>query len=184
MDESTFDASDGELLIHTDVGGPAARMGHRLTIAMTSWRAKVQWTGEHPTAVKLAVGVDSLKVLRGQGGVKALSAPEKALASANALKSLDAQRFPEIQFDAHEIDPIDGGYRLTGALQIHGRSRDHVVDLQVEDMGETWRISCQTEVRQTDFGINPYSMLMGSMKVADAVTVSFTAPRVSTSRRS
>jgi polyisoprenoid-binding protein YceI len=36
-------------------------------------------------------------------------------------------------------------------------------------------ILCEAAVRQSDFGIKPYSMLMGSMKVVDTVTVSFSA---------
>ena len=170
-----LDASDGELLIRTGVGGRAARMGHRLTIAMNRWQATVNWTGAEPVAAELTVEIDSFEVLRGEGGVKALSGPEKVLVKSNALKSLDAGRYPEIRFTADVIDRIDDGYRLTGTLQIRGKSRKHVIDLRTEDLGEAWRMSAESAVRQTDYGVKPYSMLMGSMQVADEVTVSFTA---------
>jgi hypothetical protein len=39
----------------------------------------------------------------------------------------------------------------------------------------SWQLSCEADVRQTDFGVKPYSMLMGAMKVVDTVTVDFTA---------
>ena len=171
----TIDASDGELLIRTGVAGRAARMGHRLTIAMNRWQATVNWTGAEPVAAELTVEIDSFEVLRGEGGVKALSGPEKVLVKSNALKSLDAGRYPEIRFTADVIDRIDDGYRLTGTLQIRGKSRKHVIDLRTEDLGEAWRMSAESAVRQTDYGVKPYSMLMGSMQVADEVTVSFTA---------
>ncbi len=106
-----------------------------------------------------------------------LSAPEKALAHSNALKSLEAQRFPEIRFEADDIAKTGDGYRLTGTLAIHGQRRERVIDLHVDDLGDCWRMSCEAEVRQTDFGVKPYSMFMGAMKVADSVTVSFTARR-------
>ena len=171
----TIDASDGELLIRTGVAGRAARMGHRLTIAMNRWQATVNWTGAEPVAAELTVEIDSFEVLRGEGGVKALSGPEKVLVKSNALKSLDAGRYPEIRFTADVIDRIDDGYRLTGTLQIRGKSRKHVIDLRTEDLGEAWRMSAESAVRQTDYGVKPYSMLMGSMQVADEVTVSFTS---------
>lgn len=38
-------------------------------------------------------------------------------------------------------------------------------------------MSCATRVRQSEFGIKPYSMFLGSMKVADDVTVSCTVSR-------
>jgi polyisoprenoid-binding protein YceI len=85
-----MDASDGQLLVHTGVTGRAARMGHRLTIAMNSWRATVRWSSGEPAEAELTVEVDSLRVLDGEGGLKALSGPEKVLSRSNALRVLDA----------------------------------------------------------------------------------------------
>lgn len=177
LDTWTLDASDGDLLVHTGVTGPAAKMGHRLTIKMDSWHATVRYAGNEPAAVELTVDVNSLQVLRGEGGVTPLSGPEKALVRSNALKTLVAERFPQILFAADNIEQTNGGYRLDGMLEIHGQSRRHVIDLGVEDLGDTWRLSGDADVRQSEFGVKPYSMLMGAMKVADSVTVSFTAER-------
>ena len=173
----TLDESDGQLSIKTAVTGRASRMGHRLTIAVNSWRATVSWTGHQPSAVALTVEVKSLEVLRGEGGLAALTAPEKALARSNALKSLGASRFRTIGFAADEISKTAEGYRLTGTLQIHGTSRPQTIDLTVEDLDDGWRMSCDAVVRQSEFGVKPFSMFMGSMAVADDVTVSFTGTR-------
>ncbi len=173
----TLDASDGELIIGTGVAGRATRMGHRLTIAMTRWQATVSWVGGEPTTAELAVEVDSFEVLRGEGGIKGLSGPEKALVRSNALKALDAGRFPGIRFTADAIEKTGDGYRLTGTLHIRGKSHQHVIDLCTEDLGDSWRMSAESKVRQSDYGVKPYSMLMGSLRVADEVTVSFTAVR-------
>jgi polyisoprenoid-binding protein YceI len=178
----TLDASDGKLLVHTGVAGRAAKIGHRLTIAMNTWLAAVRWSAGEPAQVELMVEADSLQVLRGEGGVKALSGPEKTLARSNALKVLDAGRFPQIRFQAGDIDKTDDGYRLTGTLEIRGVTGECGIDLRVEDLGDEWRLSCQADVRQTEFGIKPYSMLMGSVKVVDTVTVSFTAQRTKDDR--
>ncbi len=168
-------AADGELMLRTGVAGRAARMGHRLTVAMTRWQATVDWAGTDPVGVRLVVEVESLDVLRGDGGVKGLSGAEKVLVRSNALKSLNANRFPEIGFAAGVIEKTHDGYRLTGALEIRGVSRDHVIDVRTEDLGDSWRISGESTVRQSEYGIKPYSTLMGSVQVADEVTVSFTA---------
>lgn len=174
-DKWAFDASDGELVVHTGVTGRAARMGHRLTIAVTRWRATVNWAGTEPVGVELVAETESFEVLRGEGGVKGLSGPEKVMAKSNAMKSLDAGRYPEIRFAATDIAKNDGGYRLTGVLQIHGKSRDHFIDVSTEDLGDSWRMSAESLVRQSDYGVKPYSLLMGSVRVADEVAVSFTA---------
>lgn len=170
-----LDQSDGELLVRTGVAGPAAKMGHRLTIAMQTWHAQVRWDGDTPAEVDLTVEVDSLQVQSGEGGVTPLTPPERVVARANALKALEQRRYPQIRFHAEDITATGGGYRLSGSLQIHGQTRDCVVELAVEDQGDEWSMSCEQQVRQTDFGVKPYSLAMGTLKVADVVTVSCTA---------
>src|ERR1700733_207784 len=150
-------------------------MGHPLTIAMTRWQAMVRWAGADPVAAELAVEADSFQVVGSQGGVKGLSGPEKALVRSNALSSLDAGRSPEIRFTADVIEQTEKGYRLTGTLQIRGKQKQHVIDLHTEDLGDSWRMSAESTIRQSDYGIKPYSLLMGSVQVADDVTLSFTA---------
>ncbi|MGH3969667.1 MAG: YceI family protein [Mycobacterium sp.] len=173
----TLNASDGELLVRTEVAGRAAKMGHRLTIAMKRWQATVQWLDGEPVRAALTVDVDSLEVLHGEGGIKALSGPEKVLVRSNALKSLGAARFPQISFDADTIGKRHDGYRLAGTLRIRGKSRAQVIGLDTADLGDSWRMSSHATVRQSDFAVKPYSLLMGSLKVADEVAVSFSAQR-------
>jgi polyisoprenoid-binding protein YceI len=176
-DNWTLDACDGELLLRTGVRGRAARMGHRLTIAMTRWQATVTWKGAEPVTAELVVDVDSFEVLSGEGGVKGLSGPEKVMVKSNAMKSLDAGSYPEIRFTADAIGKTGQGYRLNGKLHIRGKSRNHVIDLRTDDLGDSWRMSVESTVRQSDYGIKPYSLMMGSVQVADDVSVSFTAVR-------
>ena len=171
----TIGPADGELLLHTGVAGRAARMGHRLTIAMTRWRATVRWADSRPVSAELVVETDSFEVLRGEGGVKGLSGAEKALVRSNALKSLSASRFPQIRYVAEAIEKTADGYRLTGILQIRGESRDHVIELCTEDLEGSWRMSAESTIRQSDYGIKPYSLLMGSVQVADEVSLTFSA---------
>lgn len=168
---------DGELRILTGVAGPAAKMGHRLTIVMESWHAQVTWKNGEPAAAELTVDVSSLHVRSGEGGVTPLSGPEKLVVRANALKSLDAKKHPAITFNADAIAKTADGYRLEGSLTIHGKTRPQVVELAVADAGDTWVLSVDAPVIQTEFGVKPFSLLMGSMKVADEVTVSFRATR-------
>lgn len=168
-----FGPSNSALQIRTAASGAAAKMGHRLTLSITSWQATVTWSGGEPSALDLVADVPSLQVLHGEGGVTPLSGPEKGTIRNNALKSLAAQRFPVIEFHCHDVSKSAAGYRLAGELTIHGTTNPVEVALHVEDRGATWHMSADTEVRQTDFRVKPYSMMMGALKVADVVTVSF-----------
>ncbi|GFG69588.1 YceI family protein [Mycolicibacter senuensis] len=174
--QGQFDASHGRLQLSTGVTGRAAKMGHRLTIAMERWQAVVSWSGEQPTAATLTIEVDSLRVLGGEGGMTPLTGPEKALIRTNARNCLAADKYGRIRFESSEIEATDDGYRLTGALEIRGRTKPHVITVQVTGLDRaTWRVDGDTVVRHTDFGVRRYSMLMGAMQVADEVTVSFSA---------
>ncbi|WP_286214945.1 YceI family protein [Mycolicibacterium mageritense] len=173
MSAWTFDASDGELLLHTGVTGTAARMGHRLTIAVRSWHATVEWDGDDPAAVEVTVDLDSLDVLRGEGGMTPLSGTEKTLVRTNASKTLRVKRFPEARFRSTAIDREADSLRLTGTLELGGKTGDQTVEVRVGDK----EISGAAVVRHTDFGIKQYSMLMGAMKVADDVRVTLTLAR-------
>lgn len=177
MDTSsrTLDPSMGELLVDTKAAGPAARLGHDLTIVLEEWIAEVSWAEGRPVAVSVVVQSASLSVLRGHGGVKSLSGAEKALVRSNALRALDVKRHPTIEYRSDEIVTTDAGYRLVGSLAIHGKIRPRAIDLEVTDLGDTWRLTCDSVVRQSEFGVTPYSLMMGSLRVADDVTVSFTA---------
>lgn len=168
-------AADGELQVLTGVGGPAAKMGHRLTIAMASWQAGVTWRGTKPVSADLVVEVDSLQVVKGEGGVTPLSGPEKVVVRSNALKSLDVKKYPKIRFSTEDIAKTDSGYRMTGTVEIHGTSRPQVVDLEVDDHGKAWVLSARVPLVQTQFGVKPYSLFMGTLKIDDEVTVTFTA---------
>ena len=177
MAESSWSltSADGELHILTGVAGRAARMGHRLNIAMTSWQASLRWAGDEPARAELTVDVDSIDVLGGEGGLTPLSGPEKGVCRSNALKSLDAKKFPQIRFTADQIAKTANGYRLDGAVEIHGTSRPQSVDLTVVDTGYALDLSARVPVTQTDFGVKPFSLMMGSLKVADEVTIAFSA---------
>ncbi|ORX07877.1 YceI family protein [Mycolicibacillus trivialis] len=172
---TTLDDTAGTLTLRTGVTGRAARMGHRLTIAMSSWRATVDWDGSTPVAARLVVDVDSMRVVSGEGGLTPLSGPEKTLVRANALKTLDAKRFPTVEFEAESITARDDGYLLRGPLTVHGVSRPVEVALDVADDGSAHRLRVRTEVRHSDHKLKQYSMAMGTMKVADVVAVEFDA---------
>ncbi len=173
----SLENSDGDLLIRTGVAGPAAAMGHRLTLTMRQWRATTRWDADQPVGAELTVEVGSLEVVRGEGGVTPLTAPEKMLVRSNALRSLEVKRHPRITFISKDVEETSNGYRLTGTLTIHGVARPQVIDLRIDDQGANWWLSSETTVRQSEFGIKPYSQLLGALRVADDVVVSFTAKR-------
>lgn len=150
-------------------------MGHRLTIVMRSWRATVDLDGDEPIAVEVTVDLDSLDVLAGEGGMTPLSGAEKTLVRNNALKSLQAKRFPQAIFRSSSIERGEDSWRLAGTLDLSGQSREQTVVVHVVGDDADLRITGEALVRHSDHRIKQFSMLMGAMKVADEVRVTLTA---------
>lgn len=173
--ELTVDDSHGHLELVTGVTGRAARMGHRLTIRMESWAANVTLTQGQPVSATLTVTAAGLQVISGEGGVKGLSAPERALARSNALGSLESDQFPTMDFAADDIRPTDAGFLMRGTVTIHGVARPIDVAVSVTEVTAGLELRTELQVRQSDFGVTPYSLMMGSISVADAVTLRWQA---------
>ncbi len=165
-------AADGELLLHTDTAGRAARTGHKLTIKMGAWEATAEVDGDgHPTSVELSVDVDSLEVLKGEGGLAPWTGVEAGTARKNALKSLDSKKFPTITYRSTAVRRDGDTYQVSGDLTVHGVTKPHPLTVTAD--GSTF--SAETVVTQTDFSIKPFSLMMGTVKVADEVRLRITA---------
>lgn len=172
MSENSWSPEGGTLQLHTDVTGRAARTGHRLTIDVEKWSATVDRDGGVPVGLTLTADVDSLQVVDGQGGLTPMSSIEKGQARKNALKTLKSSQFPAITYRSTKIT-IDGDrYLVDGELTICGTTVPHPITITSSN-GD---LEMTSTVTQTKFGIKPYSLMMGTLKVVDAVQVTFTCP--------
>lgn len=171
----TLSDTDGDLRLHTGVTGRVSGAGHRLTIGMLAWRALVTWEDDAPDAVDATIDVASLQVLGGEGGLTPLSDPERKLARSNALKSLAEKKHPTISYRAATVEAVTGGFRLDGTLTINGTAHPQVVDVVASEADGVWQLSFDVTLRQTDYGIKPFTLMMGTVKVADEVRVTLEA---------
>jgi len=162
-DEQVVELTCGTVTVRTGVAGSASRAGHRLQLRFPDWSGTVRMLDGHPQAVTLRVGLPSLEVVSGAGGVTPLTPVDKQLIKRNAAKTLDADRFPDVTFESTSVD----GQTVTGELTIHGTTCEIVAEINVAD----GRATASIPVRQTDFGIKPYSLMLGQLKVADEVAV-------------
>lgn len=160
-------SSIGRLTLSTGVEGKAARTGHALTIVLDDWTVTAQVEGDVPAQVSLRAAVRSLRVESGQGGLKPLSDGDRTTIRTNALEALAFQAHPDVLFEGAGA-PAEGGFRLDGTLTVAGTPRPVVVEVTVTD----GRAFAQVQVRQTDFGVKPYSTMFGALRVRDEVLVS------------
>ena len=157
----TIGPSNGSLKVITGKEGAAAKMGHNLTLDVKNWEATIEG-GDSPS-IKLTADPSSVEVESGEGGAKPLGDKDKK----DIKKTIDNKVLgsQQISFTSSEVSDS----QATGELSIAGSSSQVSVPLNVS--GD--KISGSIDLNQKDFGIKPFSTMMGALKVTDQVTVEF-----------
>jgi polyisoprenoid-binding protein YceI len=164
----TLGPEDATLTVRTGKAGAASKAGHNLRIEVTSWRATLA-VGETPADAEMALTADarSLRVREGTGGMQALGDDDKA----NIDRTIDDEVLEgtAIEFRSRRVAPgPDGALSVEGDLDLAGTSRPVAFDLTA---GADGRFTGRARIRQTDWGMKPYSTLFGTLKVVDEVEV-------------
>jgi len=167
-----FGAGHGKLLLLTARDGLAATAGHDLTIEISLWSAELELANDgSATGLTVSADLNSLVVRAGTGGVKPLTDRDRREIAVTARKVLRTDRHPTAVFTATKFEPgSDGGGTVTGTLDLAGASGP--VRLEVSKAGAApGSYHAAGSVRQTDYGIKPYTAFFGALKVSDVVRV-------------
>ncbi len=178
-----IDQTAGDLTLHTGRAGIGSRVGHDLTLRVATWSATatLDETGG-VSGIRLVAALPSLQVVRGDGGVKPVSEKDKETILSNAGETLKSADHPEVVFEAQGLAMSAGQQALVGELSLAGVTRPQSVDVVVDRSGSVTRVQARAEVVQSDYGIKPYSGMLGALRVRDMVEVradvSLAAPEV------
>lgn len=155
------------LEVRTKRTGAAAKAGHDLVIHVTSWEASVE-LGEDgaTTSMELAVDATSLRVQSGHGGIQALGEDDKA--SIHTSIDDDVLKRQDITFRSTKVQGDGGRLTVHGDLTIVGKAQP--IDFELA-LGDDGAISGSAVVKQTTWGMKPYSILFGALKVHEDVEV-------------
>ena len=169
----TLGPDNGTLSVRTGRTGAAAKAGHDLLIHVTAWQATLE-VGEDPAQSSIVLHADatSLRVREGTGGMQSLGDDDKA----SIQETIDDEVLKRqgIEFRSTAVQTAGDGGRISvqGELTLVGKTGPVAFDLEVDDQG---KLSGSAVVKQTDWGITPYSTLFGALKVADEVEVAIAA---------
>jgi polyisoprenoid-binding protein YceI len=170
---------EGRITLRTFRDGLAAQAGHDLTIDLARWSAELVINDDlAPASLTVTADLGSLVVREGTGGLKPLTDRDKREIAVTARKVLSTDRFPQAVFTATAFQPApdttdrsavtDASGTVRGTLELAGRSAP--IELRVQPAG-SGRYQATTTIRQTDFGIKPYSGFLGALKVRDTVDI-------------
>jgi polyisoprenoid-binding protein YceI len=160
---------NGRITLRTFRDGLVAQAGHDLTIDAVRWSGELLVADDlSPASLQVKVDLGALVVRAGTGGIKPLSDRDKREIAVSSRKVLAADRYPEATFTATGFQPVGDGGVIAGTLVLAGQSRPQRLQVSRTAPGV---YHATTTIRQTEFGIKPYSAFLGSLKVADAVEV-------------
>jgi polyisoprenoid-binding protein YceI len=155
--------------VRTRRTGAAAKAGHNLLIEVTAWEATLALSEDHAeSSIAADVDATSLRVREGTGGMQELG--DEDIAEIQETIANEVLKRQTIEFRSNAVRPAADGSRLgvEGELTLVGEARPIAFDLVVE-AGD--KLTASVIVKQTDWGIKPYSTLFGALKVVDEVEV-------------
>jgi polyisoprenoid-binding protein YceI len=156
------------LTVKTGKAGAAAKAGHNLTIEVTDWEATLELAPDlASSAVALTADARSLRVRDGHGGMQALGDDDKE----GIAQTIDEEILlgSPIAFRSTAVTAgADGALSVSGDLELGGQVNPITFALALGDGGT---LTGSAIVRQSDWGIKPYSALFGTLKVVDEVEV-------------
>lgn len=165
-----FGPDNATLAVRTGRLGAVARAGHDLLLHVTSWSGAMEVSDQiADSTIELTADGGSLRVREGTGGMKALD--DDDMANIEQTIDEDVLKRTAVTFRSTQVEQTDGGLRVHGDLTILGATHPIAFDVVAADGS----LSATAVVKQTDFGMKPYSALFGALKVADEVEVTLAA---------
>lgn len=163
--------------------GALARLGHNHAIESAS-ESGFAWIGrdlaDSGFEIHLPVQafiVDDPQARAGAGPDFADAVSENARQGtyANMLRAevLDAARYPEVTVSATRLDGTWDHPAVNARVTLRGTTRDIEVPITLRRQPSTLRASGVMRLRQTDYGIAPFSIGAGAIQVADELEVRF-----------
>lgn len=174
---------DSEVHILVYRGGTLSRLGHNHVLSSKALSGRIGIQPQFEKSVfELAFPVRELIIddpqdRRAAGGDFPPDVPQadKDGTRKNMLKPevLDGERFPIIKLVSTKVAGTQEAPRITARITIKEASRD--VEVPVKLLIEAGRLTATGEfdVLQTDFGIKPFSVVLGALEVQDRLHVKF-----------
>jgi polyisoprenoid-binding protein YceI len=172
----TIDPASSRIIVQLTQEGFLAKLRPRNEVVIKDFNGKIQvaQNDESDIAVVLESEVNSLTNVD-----KDMSEFERKEFH-NVLHNvvLESEKFPTIKFASISVTDVQGSnegrtFTLNGDLTIREVTRRVAVPLSVTIREQELRATGEGRIKQSEFGIKPYTGGLGAIKIADEVKVNF-----------
>lgn len=170
-----FDEQRAQVRVFTFKEGLLSKLAHDLELRVGRFSVVV---AEDGGAVEAEFDAGSLTVVGAVRGGRV----EPGLLSAGDLRTIEktirdevlaVRRYPTIRFRSTEVRAqADGNHRVVGVLALHGHEREIAFDARREGRLQVAEVT----LHQPDFGIRPYTAMLGTLKLRPEVRVRVAVP--------
>jgi polyisoprenoid-binding protein YceI len=163
------------VVIEVRRAGTLAQLGHDHVVASHDARGYV---APADGRADLYVRLDRLAVderdLRSEAKLES-QPPDDAIAGTrdNMLRKLEADKHPYAIIGVRGVETDAGGSWLRATLAVNGTEQAMRIPARIAVAPSEVDVTGQLEVKQTSFGITPYSILAGALQVQDEVAIRF-----------
>jgi polyisoprenoid-binding protein YceI len=173
----TIVASESSVWVFAAKAGLFSALAHDHEIGVKSFTGTVVMpeAGASSGSLELDVNAQSLVVL----DKKASEEDKKKISDSMHGEVLESAKHPKITFKSVSIGDVklagEGTFSFTvnGDLTLHGVTKRIAVPVTAKITAQQLRASGKYTLKQTDFGIKPYSAAGGTVKVKNEVVINF-----------
>ncbi len=145
-----------------------AKLAHDLVLTANEWSGTLNVDADNPAASSAALSIDarSIDIVEASGGMKGLSDKDRKDIGKNIDdKVLQTSKFSELTFQSTSVSGAEPNFNVAGNMTIVGNTRPVNVTLAVSGTD----VTAKTTISQKDFGIKPFSAMLGAIKLRDDV---------------
>ncbi|OFZ20462.1 MAG: hypothetical protein A2X94_10625 [Bdellovibrionales bacterium GWB1_55_8] len=163
-----FTEKNAECLIFTLKEGVFSSMAHDLKLQVKRFEIEV----DHPHAIRAMFDARSITLVSAlkDGEEQPLALKEKDRVQINENlqhQVLETAHFPTIRFQSSEVTTETHGYKVKGQLELKGQRQP--IGFSITEHARAY--SSEIILNQKDFGIQPFSALMGAIRVRPDVRI-------------
>ena len=150
-----------------------AKLAHDLILTPKQWSGTLNVDADNPAASSATLKIDarSIEIVEAVGGMKSLSDKDRRDIGKNIdEKVLQTSKFPELKFASTSVSGSEPNFNAAGNMTIVGNTRPANVAINVNGT----QVVAKTTISQKDFGIKPFSAMMGAIKLRDDVEFELT----------
>lgn len=178
-----LDSQASTLHIHVFRGGTFARLGHNHVMSSQSVTGRIWMRPQFSSSsfelsfpvANLIVDDPAARRAAGTDFPPEIPESDKAGTRKNMLRKevLDAENYPTVTVKSASVSGSLQAARISARITIKDVTREVVVPTTIVMNGTGLTARGEFEIKQTEFGIKPFSVAMGALEVQDTLRVRF-----------